>query len=117
KPAMACLSSRIPYGQAITEGDLRIIEQAEELLRHEMGFRQVRVRHHGPVARIEIEPHNLQRLLDEPLRRHVVEALKALGYTYVTIDLDGFRSGSMNEALSRQSIIASQALEKERDDA
>ena len=98
KPAMACLSSRFPYGLAITEPALRQVEAAEELLRSRLGFRQVRVRHHGDVARIEVPVDDLPRLV-QTVRAEVVGELLKLGYTYVTVDLEGFRSGSMNEAL------------------
>ncbi len=97
KPAMACLSSRFPYGTRITEERLSRIERAEELLRHQLGFRQVRVRHHDSVARIEIEPQDFGRLLSVEARESVLSELRKLGYTYVTLDLDGFRSGSLNE--------------------
>jgi len=96
KPAAACLSSRIPYGTPITLPALGQIERAESFL-HGLGLRQVRVRHHGPVARIEAEPADLPILLDR--RSEVVAALKAAGYTYVSLDLAGFRSGSMNDGI------------------
>lgn len=99
KPAMACLASRFPYGMQLNEPELAQVERAEELLRRELGFRQVRVRHHGAVARIELDPQDLGRALDEPLRSRIVEGLKGAGYKYVTLDLAGFRSGSMNEVL------------------
>jgi len=97
KPAMACLSSRFPYGTRITEKRLSRVERAEDLLRYRLGFRQVRVRHHDSVARIEIEPQEFKRLLEGPTRESVLSELKKLGYTYVTLDLEGFRSGSLNE--------------------
>lgn len=100
KPAMACLSSRFPYGERLTEAKLSQVERAEDFLRREMGFRDVRVRHHGDVARIELGASELGRLYDEHVRKQVVTGLKGVGYTYVTLDLQGFRSGSMNEALS-----------------
>jgi uncharacterized protein len=99
KPAMACLSSRLPYGTPITREALTRIERAEEFLRYACGFRQVRVRDHLPVARIELEDEDLLRALREPLRARVASGLKALGYTYVAIDVEGFRSGSMNAVL------------------
>ena len=99
KPSMACLASRIPYGTPISREALAQINAAEELLRS-LGLRQLRVRHHGTVARIEVEAGDLATFLDEATRRRVVEGLKALGYTYVTLDLAGFRSGSMNEAIN-----------------
>jgi uncharacterized protein len=96
KPSAACLASRIPYGTPITREALAQIEQAEAALR-EMGFGQLRVRHHGPVARIEVEAPELERLL--AARAAVTAALKELGFTYVTMDLCGFRSGSLNEGV------------------
>ena len=103
KPAMACLSSRFPYGTRITEERLSRIEQAEDLLRHQLGFRQVRVRHHDSVARIEIEPQDFGRLLTAQARESVLSELRKLGYTYVTLDLEGFRSGSLNEPVPQAS--------------
>ena len=97
KPAMACLSSRFPYGTRITEERLSQVEQAEELLRRQLGFRQVRVRHHDSIARIEIQPQEFERLLEESTRDYALSELKKLGYIYVTLDLGGFRSGSLNE--------------------
>jgi uncharacterized protein len=98
KPSAACLSSRIPYGEPITPEALGRIEAAEELLR-EMGLRQVRVRHHGAVARLELEPAEFGRVLER--RLEISDALRALGFTYAALDLAGFRSGSMNEAVQR----------------
>ncbi len=99
KPAMACLASRFPYGDAISREKLLQVEKAEHLLRNGLDFREVRVRHHGTVARIEIDPTAFGRLLDEPTRKRVVSELKGLGYVHVALDLEGFRSGSMNEVL------------------
>jgi uncharacterized protein len=96
KPQSACLASRIPYGTPVTVGTLERIERAEEALRS-LGFRQVRVRHHGPVARVELEPTDLARAIER--REELVLALKAAGYTYVALDLEGFRSGSLNELI------------------
>jgi len=96
KPASACLASRIPYGQPITEQALAQIEQAELLLR-ELGLRQLRVRHHGNVARIEVPLADFAVVLAH--RGRIARELKALGYVYVALDLTGFRSGSMNEVL------------------
>jgi uncharacterized protein len=101
KPAMACLSSRFPYGSPITREGLSRVEQAEALLRNELGFREVRVRDHDPVARIEVPSDDFPRLVAPQVRELVVNRLRTLGYTYVTLDLKGFRSGSMNEALNR----------------
>jgi uncharacterized protein len=96
KPASACLASRIPYGTPITEATLNQIGAAELVLR-ELGLRQLRVRHHNDVARIEAPPEQFDIVLDH--RAAIVEAFKALGYAYVTLDLKGFRSGSMNEVI------------------
>ena len=98
KPAMACLSSRIPYGTKVTVEALDQIGAAEAFLRG-LGIRQLRVRHHGEVARIEVEPADIAAVVEH--RERIVRRLKNLGYQYVTIDLAGFRSGSMNEGLSR----------------
>ncbi len=97
KPAAACLSSRIPYGTTITLQALSQVERAEALLRG-FGLRQLRVRHHDRVARIEVDPGDFARLLER--RAEVVGGFKSIGYAFVTMDLAGFRSGSMNEALS-----------------
>jgi uncharacterized protein len=96
KPAMACLSSRIPYGTPVTVEALGRIEEAEAYLRS-LGLRQLRVRHHGDMARIESDETGLELLIAR--RAEVVERLKALGYLYVTLDLTGFRSGSLNAPL------------------
>ena len=97
-PTMACLATRIPYGQELTEEKLRQVAEAERLLR-ELGFEQYRVRHHGELARIEVSAEQATILAAQPLRRQVVAHLKSLGFTYVTLDLEGFRSGSMDEPL------------------
>jgi uncharacterized protein len=96
KPAAACLASRLPYGTPVTVGRLTAVAAAEEAL-HRLGFRQVRVRHYGDLARIELDPPDLPAAV---MRRvEIVEAIRAAGYRYVTIDLEGFRSGSLNEVL------------------
>ncbi len=97
-PSMACLATRIPYGEEITEAKLGQIEEAEGLLR-ELGFEQYRVRHHGNLARIEVPVHEATAVAAEPLRTRIVAHLKGLGFTYVTVDLQGFRSGSLDETL------------------
>src|SRR5256714_5760287 len=99
KPALACLSSRIPYGTPVTIQLLSQIEKAEEFLR-EQGFTNLRVRHHSKLARIEVDAHDLARLLMEPLRTDVIKYFKFLGYNYITLDLQGFRSGSGNETIA-----------------
>jgi len=97
KPQQACLASRLPYGSEITAEKLRVIAAAEDVLR-ELGFGQSRVRHHGDIARIEVEASEIGRAAGGPVRDELVRRLRALGFTYVTLDLQGFRSGSMNEA-------------------
>lgn len=99
-PSMACLASRIEYGEELTDESLRRIEQAEKLLR-DMGFSQCRVRKHGSIARIEVLPEEIKSLLDDNRRTLVVEGLQAMGFSYVTIDMKGFRAGSMNETISK----------------
>jgi uncharacterized protein len=101
KPSFACLSSRIPYGTRIEPGILRRLEEAERFLK-ELGFRQVRVRHHGEIARIEVEPEEIVRLASPEIRQKVAEKFKELAYLYVTLDLDGYRMGSMNAVLDRK---------------
>ena len=101
KAASACLASRFPYGIPITEKNLRAVEQAEEAL-GSLGFRQVRVRAHGDVARVEVAPSELERAATEPLRRRITEELRKCGYRYVALDLDGYRMGSMNEVLEAE---------------
>ena len=102
KPSMACLSSRIPYGSEVTPEKLRQVEQAEEVLRG-LGLRQYRVRHHDTVARIEIDPRDFEELMRSPLREVVIERVKAAGFRYVTLDLQGYRTGSLNEGLADRS--------------
>jgi uncharacterized protein len=98
EPASACLSSRIPYHSEVTDGKLRTIERAEEVLRG-LGFRVCRVRHHDDLARIELGRAELTRALEPELGAVIVRELKAIGYRYVTIDLQGYRTGSLNEGL------------------
>jgi pyridinium-3,5-biscarboxylic acid mononucleotide sulfurtransferase len=100
KPAFACLSSRFPYGMGMTRENLTKVDNAETLLR-DLGFRFFRVRFHDErTARIEVGQNELHRLLDDDLRNRVVSHLKLLGFTYVTLDLQGYRTGSMNETLT-----------------
>lgn len=98
KPADACLSSRFPYGTEITREGLARVAAAERVVK-DLGFRVVRVRVHDPIARVEVPVEDVPALLSPGLRERVVEGIKALGFTYVTLDLEGFRSGSMNEPL------------------
>ncbi len=97
-PASACLSSRLPYGTEVTEERLHQVEQGEARLR-ELGFLQVRVRHHGDLARIEIAPEELPRALDARMAKAMSEALKPLGFRFVSLDLEGYRMGSLNSGL------------------
>lgn len=97
KPSNACLASRIPYGTPITRERMQQVEQAERLL-HSLGFTQVRVRAHGEIARIEVEAENLPILLEN--RSPIVDELRRLGFSYVTADLEGYRTGSLNETLT-----------------
>jgi len=101
KPAFACLSSRIPYGTRIRRDVLVRLEAAETFLKS-LGFRQVRVRHHDTVARIELEPNEIERAVAPEVREKIVAKFDELGYLYVTLDLAGYRTGSMNLALSRK---------------
>lgn len=98
KPSLACLSSRIPYGTRITPAILRTVQTAEDLLRAH-GFRQVRVRHHGDTARIEIDRAEFPRLFSEGVADRITSGIKEIGYTYVCLDLTGYRTGSMNESV------------------
>ncbi|MCF7855548.1 MAG: ATP-dependent sacrificial sulfur transferase LarE [Candidatus Pacebacteria bacterium] len=98
KPAFACLATRIPYGVTITRDKLRAIEAVEEELRAS-GFRQYRVRHHGELARIEVEPDEIARLCTQSIRQRVMAAARRAGFLYITVDLQGYRTGSLNAAL------------------
>jgi pyridinium-3,5-biscarboxylic acid mononucleotide sulfurtransferase len=98
RPASACLSSRIPYGSEVTPKKLQQIERGEAALR-ELGFRQFRVRHHGDLARIEIAPEEMPRALDLTIVQEIGRKLRACGFLYVTLDLEGYRQGSLNTAL------------------
>jgi len=98
KPAFACLSSRFPYGQKITKEKLAMVDKAEQYLL-DLGFRQIRVRHHGDIARIEVSASERGKFFDNGLMDQVYEAFKRLGFTYVALDLRGYRTGSMNEKI------------------
>lgn len=106
KPAFACLSSRFPYGMRITRELLRQVDAAEQFL-YDLGIRQFRVRHHGELARIELEPAEMSRFLRTDARQQVSAHFKTLGYAHVTLDLQGYRSGSLNEGVAK--IIRGQA--------
>src|SRR6266542_106859 len=108
KPAFACLSSRIPYGERVTEEKLRQIDEAEVFLSRE-GFRQVRVRHHGEMARIEVPPTDLARFFADGRNERIARRLKEIGFRYVTLDLQGYRSGSLNEGLPAVAGLAAAA--------
>ncbi|MCE5253920.1 MAG: ATP-dependent sacrificial sulfur transferase LarE [Actinomycetia bacterium] len=95
-PASPCLASRFPYGEPITAAKLQVVAEGERFLRT-LGFSAVRLRHHGDVARIEVPGPEISRAADESVRRAIVKRLRELGYLYVTLDLSGFRSGSLNE--------------------
>jgi len=95
KPSFACLASRFPYGMDITKEKIKQVELAEDLLR-KLGFKQFRVRHHNAIARIEIEASEIERLVCDH-RQDIVEHFKGLGFHYITVDLEGYRTGSMNE--------------------
>ena len=97
-PSMSCLAARIPYGQPITAEKLAMVERAEAYLL-DKGFSQVRVRHHGSVARIEVYPDDIQRLLDKKLRTEIVAILRKIGFSHVALDLEGYVSGKMNREL------------------
>ena len=104
KPAMACFSSRIPYGNRVDIATLQMIYKAEKLLR-DLGFRQVRVRHHDKIARIEVERTELPRLFEDQISRTVTDGLRKIGYTYVTVDLLGYRTGSLNESFYKKKKV------------
>ncbi len=101
KPSFACLSSRFPYGTRITAQRLAQVKRGEELLR-ELGFVQFRVRYYGDTVRIEVEPSEINSILDALLRKKLVAGFKDIGFTYVTVDLEGYRTGSMNETLGKK---------------
>jgi len=100
RPASACLASRVPYGTEVTRERLSLVERGEAALRG-LGFRQFRVRLHDNLARVEISPEELPRALSQEMAAAIAERLKSAGFAYVTLDLEGYRQGSLNEALSR----------------
>jgi uncharacterized protein len=103
KPASACLSSRVEYGRTVTPEALAQVEAAEAAL-HALGFTQLRVRHHGELARIELTREELPRALSLDVFHHISRELRALGFRYITLDLEGFRSGSMNALLPASAL-------------
>jgi uncharacterized protein len=102
-PASPCLASRVSYGLEITEQRLKQIEEAEDFMRT-LGLVEFRVRHHDTVVRIEVRPENIEKVTIEPVRSQIVERFKSLGFKFVTVDLQGFRSGSLNEPLSEEEM-------------
>ena len=104
KPASACLSSRVEYGREVTPEALSVIERGEDAIRA-MGFRQFRVRHHGEIVRIEIAREELPRALTAKMARELTAIFKGLGFKFVTLDLEGFRSGSMNQLLTAEELL------------
>jgi uncharacterized protein len=100
-PASACLSSRLPYGTEVTIERLGQVERGEQHLR-DLGFEQVRLRHHGELARVEIDPTELAKALDPEMAKRIVDVIKPLGFRYVSLDLEGYRTGSLNEVLQIQ---------------
>ncbi len=106
KPAYACLSSRFPYGQSITEEKISMVSRAEKYLR-DLGLIQFRVRHHETIARIEVLPEDIHTLTNSPAKEDLTARFKEIGFTYVTLDLTGYRSGSMNEVLSETELKVS----------
>jgi pyridinium-3,5-biscarboxylic acid mononucleotide sulfurtransferase len=100
KPSFACLSSRVPYGQDITKEKLEMIDASEQFLL-DLGFKQVRVRHHGELARIEVDPDEREKLFSLEIMDSIANRLKEIGFNYVTLDLKGYRTGSMNELLKK----------------
>ncbi len=112
KPALACFSSRIPYGTPVTVEALRRVGAAEEIVQR-FGFARVRVRHHDRIARIEVDGEDLPRLVAPEIREAIDRELRALGYLYVTVDLRGYRTGSLNDALRQRPVATTnQAIDK-----
>jgi len=105
-PSSACLSSRLPYGTRVTPERLRQVDEGEERLRA-LGFRQVRLRHHGPLARIEVDPAELPRALEPEMARRIAAAIRELGFRWVSLDLEGYRTGSLNEVLALEGTLPS----------
>lgn len=101
KPSYACLASRIPYGQEITKEKLRMVEESEQFLL-DLGLRQVRIRHHGDIARIEVSPGEMEKLFSLDMMDRIGNRLKEIGFSYASLDLKGYRTGSMNEVLTRE---------------
>jgi len=100
KPAFACLATRFPYDAPINQKKLKMVNKAEDYL-YKLGFKQIRVRHHDSIARIEVSPKDIVSLVSPGIRKKIVKKLKGIGYRYVTLDIQGYRSGSMNEVLKK----------------
>ncbi len=111
RPASACLSSRLEYGRPVTAEALRQVEEAEEALLA-LGFKQLRVRHHGELARVEIERSELAKAFDLAMLSRITACVKAAGFTYVTLDTEGYRSGSMNALLPVASLLSAGAIDR-----
>ncbi|MCG1011326.1 ATP-dependent sacrificial sulfur transferase LarE [Tepidanaerobacter sp. GT38] len=105
KPSYACLFSRFPYGEKITSEKLKRVSQAEDILRQN-GFYQFRVRSHGDLARIEVLPQEIDKFFDETFRNEITQKFKNIGFTYITLDLSGYRTGSMNEQLKEEEMAS-----------
>ncbi len=101
KTAHTCFATRFPYGMPVTAKGIAMVSQGEDYL-HSLGIGQFRVRHHGNIARIELSPEDIEKISSGETRKNLVGKFKGLGYTYVTLDLEGFRSGSMNEVLKTE---------------
>jgi len=111
KQSFACLASRFPYGEEINEKKLTMVDKAEQLLIN-LGFNQLRVRIHGDIARIELLPDDFDRILEKDVRQTVYESFKEFGFSYVALDLSGYRTGSMNETLDKKTIEENMQCEK-----
>lgn len=103
KDELACLSSRFPYGEKIDPEKLHMVDEVENYL-YDLGFHNIRARHKGNTIKIEVDPAQIKLFMDDELRNRIVQRIKEIGYTYVTIDLEGYRRGSMNEALSKEQL-------------
>ena len=97
---MACLASRIPYGEPITVGALQMVDHAENFLR-DAGFEEVRVRHHGSVARIEVAPHRIKEIQEDPLKNDLIRTFRKIGFKHIALDLEGYEQGKMNRETDR----------------
>lgn len=111
KPSFACLASRVPYGEEITADKLYLVECAEELLL-QMGFEQCRVRIHGTLARIELYPEDMARIMEDDVRMYVFDRFKEIGFDYVSLDMRGYRTGSLNEVLLRDNFIQNEPADE-----